>query len=103
MKRRMAKKGMSVPVCYLVCVSPTLGLQGQEHSTAAGYPSPHNKAPEVRSVVAPLSGGTAVPGAGLYVALGTSTCFGGETNVHRNCSYSVEWRTWELMFRVLCR
>ena len=27
---------------------------------------------------------TAVRGAGLFVALGTSTCFGGEANVHRN-------------------
>ena len=32
----------------------------------------------------PLPLGTVVPGAGLFVALGTSTCFGGEANVHQN-------------------
>ena len=41
--------------------------------------------PEVRSAVALASReGGFVPGAGLFVALGTSTCFCGEANVHRN-------------------
>ena len=41
--------------------------------------------PEVRStVVLAPGGGAVVPGAGLFVALGTSTCFGGEANVHQN-------------------
>ena len=41
--------------------------------------------PEVRSTAALASHEDGVvPGAGLFVALGTSTCFCGEANVHRN-------------------
>ena len=40
---------------------------------------------EVRSTAALASHeGRVVPGAGLFVALGTSTCLCGEANVHRN-------------------
>ena len=59
--------------------------------------------PEVRSTVALASREDGVvPGAGLFVALGTSTCFCGEANVHRNVLLRGSWSMLQLRGIIIC-